>query len=82
MGLNRLESITANLIKAGMRADMPVAVVGRATLKDEWRNVATLNTIAAMVAAQDKPGPAVVLVGEAIGVALATALPLLATQAA
>ena len=78
MGLARLPALAAGLVAAGLPADTPAAVVSRGTLPEQevvTGPLAELPTLAA-----DLPGPALVVVGEVVG--LAASLAPLATLSA
>jgi uroporphyrin-III C-methyltransferase / precorrin-2 dehydrogenase / sirohydrochlorin ferrochelatase len=66
MALDRLGPAAAELVKRGRPGDTPVAVVRRATLPDQQVLVATLDTVAAAVAAAGLRPPAVVVVGAVV----------------
>jgi len=67
MGLDRLAAVAAELVKRGRPPGTPVAVVRRATLPDQQVLVGTLATIAALVTAAGLRPPAVVVVGDVVG---------------
>ncbi len=67
MALDRVGSAAAELVKRGRPGSTPVAVVRRATLPDQQVLVATLDTVAAAVADAGLRPPAVVVVGEVVG---------------
>jgi uroporphyrin-III C-methyltransferase/precorrin-2 dehydrogenase/sirohydrochlorin ferrochelatase len=67
MALDRVGAAAAELVKRGRPASTPVAVVRRATLPDQQVLVATLGTVAAAVAEAGLRPPAVVVVGEVVG---------------
>jgi uroporphyrin-III C-methyltransferase/precorrin-2 dehydrogenase/sirohydrochlorin ferrochelatase len=67
MALDRLAAVAGELVKRGRPATTPVAVVRRATLPDQRVLVATLGTVAAEVAAAGLRPPAVIVVGEVVG---------------
>jgi uroporphyrin-III C-methyltransferase/precorrin-2 dehydrogenase/sirohydrochlorin ferrochelatase len=67
MALDRLAAVAGELVKRGRPATTPVAVVRRATLPDQRVLVATLETVAEAVAAAGLRPPAVVVVGEVVG---------------
>ena len=64
MGLHNLGKIVRNLIKAGKRADYPVAVISKGTTKDQKVVVGTLENITQK--AKDLPTPALIVVGEVV----------------
>ena len=67
MALDRLAAVAVELVKRGRAATTPVAVVRRATLPDQRVLVATLETVAAEVAAAGLRPPAVIVIGEVVG---------------
>jgi uroporphyrin-III C-methyltransferase/precorrin-2 dehydrogenase/sirohydrochlorin ferrochelatase len=67
MALERVGAAAAELVKRGRPGSTPVAVVRRATLPDQQVLVATLETVAAAVADAGLRPPAVVVVGEVVG---------------
>jgi uroporphyrin-III C-methyltransferase/precorrin-2 dehydrogenase/sirohydrochlorin ferrochelatase len=67
MALDRVGAAAAELVKRGRPGSTPVAVVRRATLPDQQVLVATLDTVAAAVAEAGLRPPAVVVVGEVVG---------------
>jgi len=67
MGLARLRELADGLVRAGMSPDTPAAVVSRGTLPDQGVATATLDTIAD--AAEGLPAPALVVVGDVVGLA-------------
>jgi uroporphyrin-III C-methyltransferase/precorrin-2 dehydrogenase/sirohydrochlorin ferrochelatase len=67
MGLDRLAAVAAELVKRGRPAGTPVAVVRRATLPDQQVLVGTLDTIAGQVTAAGLRPPAVVVIGDVVG---------------
>ena len=64
MGLGALEHISESLIKAGMRSDMPAAVLEKGTRAGQRRVVSTLRGITKEVRQQDIKTPAIIIVGE------------------
>ena len=64
MGLGRLSELADGLIRAGMAAATPAAVVSRGTLPDQAIGTATLDEIADV--AGDLPGPALVVIGDVV----------------
>ena len=67
MGLARLRELSEGLVRAGRSPDTPAAVVSRGTLPDQEVATATLDTIAD--AAAGLAGPALVVVGDVVGLA-------------
>jgi uroporphyrin-III C-methyltransferase len=68
MGLSRLGAVADLLQAHGRAADTPVAVISRGTLPDERVVVTTLGGLAAAVAREELPTPALVVVGEVVRV--------------
>ena len=66
MGIERLAAITAGLGKAGMRADLPVALIRRATTARQQTLVGTLSDIADLAVAAGFKAPAVAVFGEVV----------------
>jgi uroporphyrin-III C-methyltransferase len=64
MGLGRLRELADGLIRAGMAAATPAAVVSRGTLPDQEIGTATLDEIADV--AGGLPGPALVVIGDVV----------------
>jgi uroporphyrin-III C-methyltransferase/precorrin-2 dehydrogenase/sirohydrochlorin ferrochelatase len=67
MALDRLDSVAAELVKRGRPADTPVAVIRNGTLPDQQVLVGTLRTVAEQVSSAGLRPPAVVVVGEVVG---------------
>lgn len=67
MGLSTLEETARALIAEGRAATTPVAVVSHATLPTERTLIGTLATIAGIVRGQAVPTPALVIVGDVVG---------------
>jgi uroporphyrin-III C-methyltransferase len=65
MGLGRLEELTRGLIAAGLPASTPAAVVSRGTLPDQATVAAPLADLPER--ATGLPGPALVVVGDVVG---------------
>jgi uroporphyrinogen III methyltransferase/synthase len=63
MGVRQLPQITAALIAAGRPGSQPAAVVEAGTLPAQRTLMATLDTIAAVAAAEDVRAPAITIVG-------------------
>ena len=66
MGLSKLEEITTNLLKNGMDANTPVAVVSSAASTKQQTCEATLNTIHEKVKQEKLSSPAVIVVGDVV----------------
>ena len=65
MALNELGSLCERLLALGLDPQTPAAVISRGTCPDQEVVVAEVSSIAA--AAQGLPGPALVVVGEVVG---------------
>jgi uroporphyrin-III C-methyltransferase len=70
MGMSVIGRVAAELITRGRRADTPAAVVSSATLEGQRSVEATLGTIAAAVQAARLEPPGVLIVGEAVRLAV------------
>ena len=84
MGGSRLAEITAALVAAGRPASTPAAVVAAATTADQRHVVSQLLTVATEAQRLDLGTPAVLVVGEVVGLAetlLGSTLPALVTAA-
>jgi uroporphyrin-III C-methyltransferase len=66
MGLAVIGEIAAALMAGGLAAATPAAVIASATTPAERVLVADLGTIAARVAAEGMPSPALIVVGEIV----------------
>ncbi|MDP9317869.1 MAG: uroporphyrinogen-III C-methyltransferase [Actinomycetota bacterium] len=69
MAIDNLASIAASLIANGRPRDTPVAVVQDGSLLTERRVSATLRTVSAVVAEHGVRAPAIVVIGDVVGVA-------------
>ena len=67
MGVRQLESIASRLMESGRGASEPAAVVERGTLPEQRVVVGTLGTIAGRAASEGVRAPALVVVGEVVG---------------
>ncbi|TCP12558.1 uroporphyrin-III C-methyltransferase [Crenobacter luteus] len=74
MGLNRVDEVADGLL-AALPASTPAAVVACASTSSERKLVTTLGALAADCRAAKMPAPALILVGDALGAAIGTALP-------
>ena len=74
MGLSRLGALADGLIEAGLSPDTASAVVSRGTLPDQQSVTAPLGEIADRAAGL--PGPALVIVGDVVALALLAPTPL------
>jgi uroporphyrin-III C-methyltransferase len=72
MGVSRCESIQRDLLAAGMRAAMPIAVIQNATRSDQRSIVTTLLELAGDIHAAGIGSPAIMVVGETVRYATAT----------
>ncbi|MFQ5795331.1 MAG: uroporphyrinogen-III C-methyltransferase [Candidatus Bipolaricaulia bacterium] len=66
MGVTRLEEITLELVRHGMNADMPVAIVEKAMLPDQRVTVGELGTIVEVAKLKGVRPPAVLIVGQVV----------------
>jgi uroporphyrin-III C-methyltransferase len=78
MGLGRLAQTARDLINAGRSPETPVAVIAHATRPTQRTVIGTLETIADDVARAALPAPALIVVGEVVGRAVASPVPLAA----
>lgn len=69
MGLRRIEDIARALLSAGMSADTPVAVIAHGTRADETQIVTSLATASHAVRTAAIGAPALIVVGEVVGLA-------------
>src|ERR1041384_3003215 len=67
MGVERLGSITSEMLKQGVRGDLPVALVRSATTGQQETLTGTLQDIAKKAVASDFKAPAVAVFGEVVG---------------
>ncbi|MGW6917074.1 uroporphyrinogen-III C-methyltransferase [Kitasatospora sp. NPDC054939] len=68
MAVDKIGEIAAKLVACGRSADTPVAVVQEGTTAAQRRIDATLGTVADTVAAEQVKPPAVIVVGDVVGV--------------
>src|SRR2546427_4016201 len=66
MGVERLEAITNEMLKQGVRADLPVALVRSATTGQQETLTGTLSDIVQKAVASDFKAPAVAAFGEVV----------------
>ena len=66
MGFANLPMISRKLTEHGVSPDRPVAVISKATTRDQRTVIGTLATIEANVAAANLPTPALIVVGEVV----------------
>ena len=67
MGVERLGSITSEMLKQGVRGDLPVALVRSATTGQQQTLIGTLSNIAQKTVASNFKAPAVAVFGEVVG---------------
>jgi len=67
MGFKRLASITAALLSAGMRPDIPACVIQNATLRNQRQVITSLQRLPQ--AAANLASPAIIVVGDVVRVA-------------
>ena len=79
MGVATLPRIAARLLTGGRRADTPAVVIHRGTTEAQRTVTGTLADIAERAA--DVPSPAVIVIGEVVGLHLTLAFPFLDTLA-
>ncbi|GAA3955104.1 siroheme synthase CysG [Allohahella marinimesophila] len=66
MGLAALPLIARELVAHGMAADMPAAIVSKGTLPEQRVLTSTISELAALVAAEEVPGPTIIIVGTVV----------------
>ncbi|HLP10150.1 MAG TPA: uroporphyrinogen-III C-methyltransferase [Opitutaceae bacterium] len=66
MGLKAARAIVARLLAAGAEAELPVALVSRATLPNQQVLVATLGGFEQQLLAREVPSPALLVIGEVV----------------
>jgi uroporphyrin-III C-methyltransferase/precorrin-2 dehydrogenase/sirohydrochlorin ferrochelatase len=76
MGLGRLAETARSLVAAGRRPETPVCVIAHATRPTQRTVTGTLATIAELVAHAELPAPALIVVGEVVGRAVSSPVPL------
>lgn len=69
MGLSKVKEITDNFILAGMKKDMKAAVVSKATTKEQKVVISDLKNLDKEVKKQEIKSPAIIVVGEVVGLA-------------
>ncbi|MDS1139788.1 uroporphyrinogen-III C-methyltransferase [Pusillimonas sp. SM2304] len=69
MGMSNIQALTHQLLTAGFRADLPVAVVQHVSCAAQKHLIATLATLAREVKASGLGSPSVIVLGEAAGLA-------------
>jgi siroheme synthase len=65
----RLAAICAALLDAGMRPDMPAAVIEQGTLPAQREIMATLTTLASRATAEKIRSPAIIVIGDVVALA-------------
>lgn len=73
MGLHHLARIASTLLEAGREPATPVAVISNCTLRDQRVHATRLDSLAALAASGELAFPAIVIVGQVVG--LLRALP-------
>ena len=66
MGLNRLSEIVSQMCAVGMPANMPIAVVDKASTPEQQTCVGTAQTIVDQVESMKLSGPSLIVIGEAV----------------
>lgn len=69
MAVENAAAIAATLVAQGRAADTPVAVIVEGTMPEERTVLATLDTMAVEIAAQQVRPPAIIVVGDVVAVA-------------
>ena len=69
MGHKVIERLCTRLIEEGRSPDLPAILIENGTRPDERRVAATLNQLPAKVLAMDLQGPALIIIGEVVGLA-------------
>ncbi|WP_435980557.1 uroporphyrinogen-III C-methyltransferase [Psychrobacter sp. DM4] len=67
MGLHRLEQMTQGLIEAGRASDTPFAIISHASMPTQQVLIGTLKDIAAQQAYANLPTPALLIMGDVVG---------------
>jgi uroporphyrin-III C-methyltransferase/precorrin-2 dehydrogenase/sirohydrochlorin ferrochelatase len=66
MGLGGLEAICSNMIKNGLKADMPAAVIQQGTTKNQRVVTGTLTTLSHLVTEAKLQSPCLIIIGEVV----------------
>jgi uroporphyrin-III C-methyltransferase/precorrin-2 dehydrogenase/sirohydrochlorin ferrochelatase len=66
MGLGGLEAICRNMIKNGLKADMPAAVIQQGTTKNQRVVTGTLTTLTHLVTEAKLQSPCLIIIGEVV----------------
>ena len=69
MGMMHLAAICAALLAAGMRPNMPAAVVEQGTLPSQREIIATIATLPLRAAAEEFRSPAIIVIGDVVALA-------------
>jgi uroporphyrin-III C-methyltransferase len=69
MGIAKLSEITAELLAAGLPPTLPAAAIQHGTLPQQRSVISTLAQLAAQVRAQELGSPAIVVIGDVVGMA-------------
>jgi uroporphyrin-III C-methyltransferase len=80
MGMARCEVIQAELLAAGMRADMPAAIVTHAGSQDMASAITTLARLAHTIKAQQLASPGIIVIGDVVRAASVQSLHALALR--
>lgn len=71
MGIGTLQQMVAGLARLGMRTDMPVAIIERGFAHDQRTTTGRLDTIGALARGAGVRSPAIVVIGDVVGLAAA-----------
>ena len=66
MGLNSLPVIAQNLIKSGIRKDMPIALVQEGTTENQKVVVSTISRVNSKILKTDIQSPVIIIIGEVV----------------
>jgi uroporphyrin-III C-methyltransferase len=66
MGIRRVDSIVANLLKNGMSRSTPAAVIERATLPDERGTICRLSELPEIIKQENYSSPAILVIGKVV----------------
>ena len=66
MGLNSLPIIAQNLIKSGIRKDMPIALVQEGTTENQKVVVSTISRVNSKILKTDIQSPVIIIIGEVV----------------
>ena len=73
MGMNNLHHLSAGLARHGMPVDMPIAIIERAFSPSQRTTVASLKTVVHAATKANAKSPAVLVIGEVVGLNLYSA---------